>query len=181
MIPMKSSPSVRPSLALRWAAVVVAVAAMGCTSLSGLVPPDVTLIDVDFVDATLFESTLDIGVRIFNENPEPLVLDGAVIKLELEGRKFGKGASSDRVEIPRLGSVVQRIDMHLSHIAVATKISEVIESRTVNYSISGKVYVVTESGAIRSLPIDKRGTIDLRGDVMPDADSLLESDPQTDG
>jgi LEA14-like dessication related protein len=124
-------------------------------------PPDVTLVDLELVDATIFESTFDIRVRVFNENPEPLVIDGAVITLELEGRRFGKGSTDERVEVPRLGSAVLGLDMHLSHVAVASKIRGVLDRRTVSYSITGKVYVVTPSGAIRRLSIDKRGSIDL--------------------
>jgi hypothetical protein len=46
---------------------------------------------------------------------------------------------------------------------VATKLKTVIESRMVNYSITGKVYVITPSGRVKRLPIDKQGRIDLRG------------------
>ncbi len=153
------------------------VGSAGCATTEALTPPEVSLVDLEFVDATIFESTLDVGVRIFNENPEPLILDGAVIKLELDGRKFGKGAMSERVEVPRLGSVVQRLEMHLNHLAVATKIKTVIESKMVNYSITGKVYVVTPSGSIKRLPIDKQGQIDLRGKTPQ---NLLD-DPTTTG
>ncbi len=153
------------------------VGSAGCATTEALTPPEVSLVDLEFVDATIFESTLDVGVRIFNENPEPLILDGAVIKLELDGRKFGKGAMSERVEVPRLGSVVQRLEMHLNHLAVATKIKTVIESKMVNYSITGKVYVVTPSGSIKRLPIDKQGQIDLRGKTPQD----LLDDPTTTG
>lgn len=141
----------------------IVAGSVGCATTEALIPPEVSLVDLDFVDATIFESTLDVGVRIFNENPESLILDGAVIKLELEGRKFGKGATSERIEVPRLDSVVQRIEMHLNHLAVATKIKTVIESKMVNYSITGKVYVITPSGGVKRLPIDKQGQIDLRG------------------
>jgi len=137
--------------------------AIGCVSTDPIEPPEVSLVDLGFVDATLFESTLDVRVRIANDNPEPLILDGAVIKLDLDGRNFGKGTIADRIEIPRFSSVVQHLEMHLSHLAVATKIKGVVESKTVDYGISGKVYVVTPSGSVKRLPIDKRGTIDLRG------------------
>lgn len=149
---------------LRLAALlVVGSLAVGCVTTEPLEPLDVTLVDVEFIDATIFESTLDVAVRISNDNPEALTLDGAVIKLELAGRKFGKGSTSERLEIPRLGSVVQRLKMHLNHIAVATKIRSVIDSQRVDYAITGKVYVLTPSGSVRRLPIDKQGTIDLSG------------------
>ncbi len=139
-----------------------------------------TLVDVDFIDATIFESTFDVAVRISNDNPEALILDGAVVKLELAGRKFGKGTSAERVEIPRLSSIVQRLEMHLNHIAVATKIKTVIESQTVDYAITGKVYVITPSGSVKRLPIEKSGTIDLRGETEPGVlpESLADELPQ---
>jgi len=143
--------------------VIALIAAVGCVSTDPLEPPDVNLVDLDFVDATVFESTFDVAVRISNDNPEPLILDGAVIKLELSGRNFGKGATAERIEIPRFGSVVQQLEMHLNHIAVATKIRSVIESKVVDYAIKGKVYVITPSGSTKRLPIEKQGTIDLRG------------------
>ncbi len=143
--------------------VIALIASVGCISTDPLEPPEVNLVDLDFVDATVFESTLNVAVRISNDNPEPLILDGAVIKLELSGRKFGKGATSERIEIPRFSSIVQQLEMHLSHIAVATKIQGIIESKTVDYGITGKVYVITPSGRTKRLPIDKQGTIDLRG------------------
>lgn len=159
------------------------VGSVGCATTEALTPPEVSLVDLDFVDATIFESTLDVGVRIFNENPEPLILDGAVIKLELDGRKFGKGATSERIEVPRLDSVVQRLEMHLNHLAVATKIKTVIESKVVNYTITGKVYVITPSGSVKRLPIDKHGRIDLRskGSIELEPDSESESVDNGDG
>lgn len=143
--------------------VIALIASVGCVSTDPLDPPEVTLVDLDFVDATVFESTLNVAVRISNDNPEPLILDGAVIKLQLSGRNFGKGATSERIEIPRFSSVVHWLEMHLSHIAVATKIQGIIESKTVDYGIRGKVYVITPSGSTKRLPIEKQGTIDLRG------------------
>lgn len=135
----------------------------GCATTGGLIPPDVTLVNVELVDATLFESTFNVEVRITNDNPEPLTLDGAVVKLELDGRKFGRGTSAERVEIPRMGSVVQRLELHLSHVAIATKIRGVIESKAVNYTMKGYVYVLKPSGGTKRVPIEREGTIDLSG------------------
>jgi LEA14-like dessication related protein len=147
---------------------VVALGTVGCATTEPMTAPEVTLVDLDFVGATVFESTLDIGVRVFNDNPEPIVIDGASLKLELDGRSFGKGTISQRFEVPRLDSVVQRLEMHLNHIAVATKLKGVFDSRTVRYAITGKIYLVTPAGSVRRMPIAKQGTIDLSG--KPDAE-----------
>ena len=149
----------RPSIAL----VVVAVAfATGCLSSTGLEPPTLTLTDLAVVDATLFETTLDVAVRISNDNPEALLVDGVVVKLELDGRRVGKGSSPERAEIPRFGSAVQRLEIHLNNLAVAARLRSILESSTVDWGLAGKVWVASSSGRVRALPFESRGRLDLR-------------------
>ncbi len=64
----------------------------GCTALH-LVPPDVSLVDLEFTDLTLFETSGVFTVRLSNENPEPLAVEGGVYNLYLGGKKVGKGLS----------------------------------------------------------------------------------------
>jgi LEA14-like dessication related protein len=143
----------------------MAVFAWGCASTEPVEPPGVTLVDLDIVDATLFESTLDVAVRISNDNPEPIIIDGAVIKLELNGIKVGKGASDERLELPRLDSVVRRVELHMNHLALATRIKGIIEAKVLNYAVTGKVYVVRPSGSVRGMSFESRGKLDLRGEA----------------
>jgi len=158
--------------------VIAAVAASGCVTTEPMEPPGVTLVDLDIVDATLFESTLDVAVRISNDNPEPLVIDGAVIKLELNGIKVGKGASDERLELPRLGSVVRRVELHMNHLALATRIKGIIEAKVLNYGVTGKVYVVRPSGSVRGMSFESRGQLDLRGEAAQ-SDALDAVPPET--
>ncbi len=145
--------------------VLAAFMASGCVSTEPLEPPGVTLVDLDIIDATLFESTLDVAIRISNDNPEPLVIDGAVVKLQLNGIKVGKGASDERLELPRLGSVVRRLELHMNHLALATRIKGIIEAKVLNYGVTGKVYVVRPSGSVRGMSFESRGQLDLRGEA----------------
>jgi len=157
--------------------VFAAVWAGGCATTDPLEPPGVTLVDLDIVDVTLFESTIDVAVRISNDNPEPLILDGAVIKLVLGGMKVGKGASDERIELPRLSSVVRRVELHMNHLALATRIKGIIEAKIVDYAITGKVYVVRPSGSVRGVSFESRGKLDLRGEAAQDEgmDAMLPS------
>jgi len=157
--------------------VVAVVVASGCVSTEPLEPPGVTLVDLDIVDATLFESTLDVAVRISNDNPEPVVIDGAVIKLQLNGIKVGKGASDERLELPRLGSVVRRLELHMNHLALATRIKGIIEAKVLNYGVTGKVYVVRPSGDVRGMRFETSGQLDLRGKAAQ-ADALDAISPE---
>ena len=149
--------------------VVAAVFATGCSSLTGLEPPTLTLTDLTVVDATLFETTLDVAIRISNDNPEALLVDGVIVKLELGGRGVGKGSSPERVEIPRFGSTVQRLEIHLDNLAVATRLRSILESSTVDWGLAGKVWVVSSSGRARSLPFESRGRLDLGDPAVAEA------------
>lgn len=150
----------------------------GCVTTDPIEPPGVTLVDLDLVDATLFESTVDVAVRISNDNPEPLIIDGAVIKLELNGIKVGKGATDERLELPRLDSVVRRVEIHMNHLALATRIKGLIEAKVLNYGVTGKVYIVRPSGSVRGMGFESRGKLDLRGEAAQ-AEALDAVSPET--
>jgi LEA14-like dessication related protein len=138
----------------------------------------VTVVDLEIVDATLFETTLDVTLRISNDNPEALVLDGAVVRLELGGVKVGKGATGERVEVPRLDSVTRHVEVHLNHLALATRIKGIIDQKVVDYGVSGKVYVLQRSGAIRKMDVSGEGRLDLRaGAAKPPTTEATGGDP----
>lgn len=120
--------------------VIVALSLSGCASL-GLVPPEVTLVDLEFTDLTLFETTGDFTVRLTNENPDPLRISGAVFRLYLNGAKVGKALSSDAVEVPRLGTVTQKVALHVDNVALIGRLASLMKAPTLNYRIKSRLYV----------------------------------------
>ena len=150
--------SVRTILAV--AASVAVLAGAGCASLGGLEPPDVTLVDLDLADATLFETSLRATVRIVNPNPEPLEVDGLAVRLYLGGLKVGKAVSPARVTVPRLGSVTVPLDLFVNNVALATRLKPLLETRSLAWAMKGKLYVVTEWGT-RSAPLASEGVLSL--------------------
>ena len=90
---------------------VLALAVAGCATVESFTAPDVTLVDVKFEDLNLFETSGTFTVRLSNENPDPLAVDGAVYKLYLGGQKVGRALSDARIEVPRLGSTVYEVDV----------------------------------------------------------------------
>jgi LEA14-like dessication related protein len=100
----------------------------------------VNMVNVQFRDATVFESTATFTLRINNESPETLVLDGGVHKIYLNGIYVGEGLSNQRVEIQRLSSVAHPVEVHLSNLRLATRIRPIIEARAFDYRISSTLY-----------------------------------------
>lgn len=166
-----SSSFVRPALLLFACAVILGTT--GCTSI-GLEPPDLHLADLQLEDVTVLESSGTVSLRVVNSNPEPLEVDGLAVTLRLNGRKIGKVLSSERMEIPRLSTATLDGELHVSHLAVLTLIQEVMEAEAVSYSLTGKLYVLTELGR-RGLRVERSGNFDFSEgdlDAPPASDSI---------
>jgi LEA14-like dessication related protein len=122
---------------------------------------DVSLVNVQFGETTVFETTLYATVRIQNEEPEPVLIDGAIHKLYLEGLNVGQGSASDRVEIPRLGSATQTVTIHLSNIAMASRLRDIIQSHRLDYRINSKLYTIIDNHTTTAHS-KHEGTLDLQ-------------------
>jgi len=128
----------------------------GCASLGPMTPPDVALVDLEFTDLTVFETTGQITVRVTNENPDPLVIEGAVFKLFLNGVPVGKALDSERVEIPRLGTATHSVTLHVNNVALISRLATMLEQPELDYRMRTKLWVVRPYGT-RKVKLDHEG------------------------
>lgn len=155
----------RTKTALAPALIVLALA--GCATFEPFTAPDVTLVDIRFEDLTVFETSGTFTVRLSNENPEAMIVDGAVYKLYLGGQRVGKALSDARVEVPRLGSTVYEVDVFINNVALVARLLTLGEQQGLDYTIKGKLYVERPYGT-RGLRFSREGRIDLSGEAaMP--------------
>lgn len=152
------------TLALRAAAALCAVALSGCATMQGPAPPDISLVNLKFREFKVLESTVDLEVRLSNENPEEVVMDGGVLKLYLNGAKIGKGMSSERVTIPRLDSVTTTFEIHISHLDVIKKFRSIQRDKKVAYALKGSLYILKPSGSTRKVAVAQEGDFDMERD-----------------
>lgn len=131
----------------------------GCAS-QVLDPPELTLVDLQPTEATLFETTLLVKLRIANPNPDPLTFEGASFKLTLEGQKVGRGMTAETVTIDRFGTEVIAATFHVSNASLLLKLQQVMAARTVSYGVTGKLYVL-QSGRSSKLKVQSSGQLDL--------------------
>jgi LEA14-like dessication related protein len=120
-----------------------------CSTLQEDPGLDVAVVGVRVDQTTLLETTARFTVRISNESPEPLALDGSVHKFYLNGQYIGKGMTSDTIQVPRLSSMTQVVPVHLRNIAIATRLRPVLESRTMDYRVASTLYVMNGSRSRR--------------------------------
>jgi LEA14-like dessication related protein len=120
---------------------------------------------------TMLETTLQVTVRISNPNPDPLALEGAAFKLRLDGHKVGSGMTPDELTVPRLESRTLQIAFHLSNPATILRLPTIVDSRSVDWSLNGKLYVRTSLGR-RTLKVAQQGHLDL-GELEEPSDARL--------
>lgn len=140
--------------------VLAAVLLAGCASMMGD-PPQVTLSNLEVVDATMFETTFKATVRITNVQPDPIRAEGMAIKLYLGEIKIGTGTSPEVLEVPGLGSATTALTIHVSNVAVLTRLKPILDTGVVDYAMKGKLYVSRRWGT-SSLKLQGSGRIDLK-------------------
>ena len=132
------------------------VVVCGCRTPHG---PAVSLVNVRFTQATAFETTATFTLRLNNEMPEPMQLEGGVHKIYLNGLYVGEGLSGETLDLPRLGTATQEVTVHLSNLRMVTRIKPIIESRSFDYRIKSVVYGKSPAGRMRSV---SEGRLDLK-------------------
>jgi len=145
----------------------------GCNRNDG---PAVSLISVRFQDATVLETTATFVLRLSNEQPAPWQMNGSVHKIYLNGLYVGKGMSDESVTVPRLSTVTNNLTVHLSNLAMATRLKSVIESKRFEYRIQSTFYGQTWPSRSRSV---SEGVLDLKDFTpTPETPSATNVPPQ---
>ena len=134
---------------------------LACATLQGFAKPELTLVNLRWKDFTVLESTIELEVRLSNENPETLVVDGGLLNLYLDGDLIGKGSTGETFEIPRLESVTQKFLVHVSHLNAIHRIKTIHENKRVDYAIKGELYVRRGSGTTK-VKVAQVGDLDMR-------------------
>jgi LEA14-like dessication related protein len=144
----------------------------GCNRATG---PSVNLVSVHFQEATALETTATFTIRLSNDAPEARQFTGSAHNIYLNGLYVGKGLSDNTVDVPRLGTVTQQITVHLSNLALATRIKSVIEAKRFDYRIQS---VFHGKGWFDRMHSESEGTLDLK-DFTPTPEPESTNAPPT--
>ena len=109
----------------------------GCSRSNG---PSVNLVTMHFKEATALETTTEFVLRLSNESPEAQKFTGSTHKIYINGLYVGKGLSDQAIEVPRLGTVTQAVTVHLSNLALATRIKAIIEAKRFDYRVASTFF-----------------------------------------
>ena len=135
-----------------------------CSTFARREGVQVSLVNLALGESTVWETAVHFTTRIQNELPEPVVLNGAVHKIYLNGTYVGEGLSNERLEIPRLSTATQNITVHLRTVAMLTKLRGIIDAQAVDYKMTSLLYTESQ-GRYRAV---RKSRLDLK-DFQPPA------------
>jgi len=143
-----------------------------CGCGGGRPGPAVSLINLRFDDATALETTATFTLRLSNELPEPVQIEGEVHRIYLNGLYLGKGLSDATVSVPRLGTVTHEVKVHLSNLALVTRLKSIIETQSFEYRIESVFHGKSLFGRMKS---ESTGKLELK-DLVPE-EALTNAPP----
>ncbi len=152
---------------LRWSSLwlVVALLFSSCATVPDDTDFDVTLVNVDSSHGSEGEVEFVFTVRLQNATPDPIVLRGAAHKIYLDGVYIGQGLNGETIEVPRLGTVTQKVTVHLSTFRLMRAAFRIYSSHQVSYKINSTLYGGGSTSRTRRL--SKEGSVDLNTLVPP--------------
>lgn len=105
--------------------------------------PRLSLTDIKFLEAGIFEQRYRVSLRIRNPNSIALPIEGVGYKLVLDGIPFADGVSNNAFEVPAYGETTFDMDVSASLINTARHIGKVMrgEMTSLNYRMEGHVQV----------------------------------------
>ena len=134
----------------------------------GYSPPEVTLASIMVEDATLFETTFKVRLRVVNKNPDPLQVVGSEGDIYLEGTKLITVVSGQQVQVPGFGSEVIEATAHASNLKIVPFLAKIIiqlqsgqAMEDVDYKASGVVHLAGGSFLTGRVPFKTTGMLPL--------------------
>ncbi len=140
---------------------VLAFLVSGCATLSGLDAPRVSISNITPQDMTLFEQKFIVTLRIQNPNDVPLGVKGMSFNLDVNGKSFASGLSSQQVTVPRFGSEQIDVEVFSGLGGILKQLQGFVagSSPQLTYRVRGKAYL--DQPASITLPFDEQGEIAL--------------------
>ena len=151
-----------------WAAFLV-MAWTGCAGLGqSLQAPDIRLAGLLVEEVDLFETILQLKLRVINGNDVPLVLKGIQCELELNDKSVATGVSRTSVNIPALGSDTVSVKVYSSMFNIASSFFRMVQNEAAKtgapdftYQLSGRIHLETSGLTPSTIPFKTTGKISL--------------------
>lgn len=136
---------------------------LGCASPGKrLETPRIALAHIVVQESSIFETVLQIDLRVFNTNQVPLEVKGLECDLELNGKRFAQGVSDVTIQIPAQGTAVIPMTVYSSLVDMARGFLKAQAEEKLQYKIKGRLRVDGGFMMPSVIPFNSDGEISLK-------------------
>lgn len=162
-----------------WGIGVLTFLCVGCAGLGKpLRPPEIKLAGLAVEKTDLFETVLELTLRVINGNDTPLDIKGIECELEINDKSVASGVSGTAVNIPAFGSNTVTVTVYSSAFSIATTFIRFMQREMQNnsgkidfsYRLDGRLHLNSNGLLPSTLPFNTTGNLSLNDSI----DSILE-------
>lgn len=140
-------------------AAVLAVIQMGCVKTGKHIePPKISLVNIKVQSIKLFETILQIELRVMNPNDIHLEIKGLDCNLALNGKKFASGVSDTRTKIPPFRSAIVPMTIYSSVFDAFKGLTTSRRTQDLHYKVEGRVHLTKGLLLPAIIPFSSEGT-----------------------
>ena len=157
---------VRAGLVLAFAALTGA-----CASLETRDPLNVTVAGIESIPGEGMELRMLVKLRVQNPNDAPVEFDGVSVELDVQGKSFASGVSSESGVVPRFGEAVVGVPVTVSMLRMVRQVMGMLDGQRiekVSYVMRGKLSGTSFSAHRFSANGDFTLPQNLPGSTTPD-------------
>lgn len=148
-----------PTCIARALLVMCALTVAGCSSLVERIvpePPDVTLVGVELVKASLLQQTFNLTLNLKNPNDQSLSIQDTQFSAIINGEEFASGITKTPINLPAYGESEVAVRVNSGLMKVLENLGRLSTSDGLNYRLEGSVKV---AGIPVRIPFSRDGTL----------------------
>lgn len=141
---------------------------LGCAGIGQpLKAPEIRLAGLSVENADLFETVLQLKLRVINVNDIPLEIKGIECELEINGKHLASGVSGTPVEIPAFGTNTVTMTVYSSAYSIFSTFLRFMQRELqkpsgeidISYQLKGRVHLANTALMPSTLPFRTEGNL----------------------
>lgn len=128
-----------------------------CATLQQQESPRVSLVGLKLIDVSLLEQRFSLTLRVQNPNRTPLDIEGLSFKVEIDGKDFAQGVSSNGAEIPAFGEQLLTVEASSTLFDLIDQLQRLQPDKNgLDYRIHGSI---SPRGSLINVPFERSGRL----------------------
>lgn len=132
----------------------------GCATWGGRQGLAVNVVNVVPTQASLFETTAALTLRLLNESTEAVDFIGSTHRLYLNGTYVGRAVTSEKVTLAALATTTQTVTVFLENLTLVRKFSQLQQEAVIDYRLESEFLPAT-GGRFGAWRTTATGEVDL--------------------